>query len=276
MRVIEGFFCIPNPILSITYRRAIQARKRVAEALSLVVRERRMERERGITKNDMLAALFESDGDGSGIGFSDDEIVDFLVSLLVAGYDTTSTTITLAVKFLTDTPLALAQLKQEHDEIWAKKTASVSLEWEDYKSMPFTQCVINETLRVSNIISGVFRRTMTDVDIKGYTIPKGSKVFTSLRAVHLDQENFKDARVFNPWRWQKPLDSSNFMPFGGGPRRCPGHELARVALSVFLHHLVTRFSWEPAEEDKLVFFPTTRTQKRYPIIVQRRSCVKTR
>ncbi|GJY97665.1 cytochrome P450 90A1-like protein [Tanacetum coccineum] len=164
-------------------------------------------------------------------------------------------------------------LYEEHDEIRAKKTASVSLKWEDYKSMAFTQCVINETLRVSNIISGVFRRTMTDVDIKGYTIPKGLKVFTSLRAVHLDQENFKDARVFNPWRWQKCLDSSTFMPFGGGPRRCPGHELARVALSVFLHHLVTRFSWEPAEEDKLVFFPTTRTQKRYPIIVQRRSCV---
>ncbi|GKA77126.1 cytochrome P450 90A1-like protein [Tanacetum coccineum] len=157
---------------------------------------------------------------------------------------------------------------EEHDEIRAKKTASVSLKWEDYKSMAFTQCVINETLRVSNIISGVFRRTMTDVDIKGYTIPKGLKVFTSLRAVHLDQENFKDARVFNPWRWQKCLDSSTFMPFGGGPRRCPGHELARVALSVFLHHLVTRFSWAPAEEDKLVFFPTTRTQKRYPIIVQ--------
>ncbi|KAL8199806.1 hypothetical protein R6Q57_013374 [Mikania cordata] len=270
MRVIEGFFCIPSPMFSITYRRAIQARERVAEALSVVVRERRIERERGIVKNDMLAALFDSDCDGGRVGFNDAEIVDFLVSLLVAGYDTTSTTMTLAVKFLTDTPLALAQLKEEHDEIRAKKTDSVPLEWEDYKSMPFTQCVINETLRVSNIISGVFRRTITDVDIKGYKIPRGSKVFASLRAVHLDQENFKDARVFYPWRWQKISNPTNFMPFGGGPRRCPGYELARVALSVFLHHFVTRFSWEPAEDDKLVFFPTTRTQKQYPIIVRRR------
>ncbi|KAD6796520.1 hypothetical protein E3N88_07416 [Mikania micrantha] len=129
-------------MLSITYRRAIQARERVAEALSVVVRERRIERERGIVKNDMLAALFDSDCDDGGVGFNDAEIVDFLVSLLVAGYDTTSTTMTLAVKFLTDTPLALAQLKEEHDEIRAKKTDSVPLEWEDYKSMPFTQCVI--------------------------------------------------------------------------------------------------------------------------------------
>ncbi|KAM0039128.1 putative cytochrome P450 [Helianthus debilis subsp. tardiflorus] len=267
MRVIEGFFCIPIPMFSITYRRAIKARERVAEEFSLVVKERRRESERGMKKNDMLAALFDSGGDGGG----DEEIVDFLMSLLVAGYDTTSTTMTLAVKFLTDTPLALAQLKKEQDEIRVRKTDSGPLEWEDYKSMPFTQCVINETLRVSNIISGVFRRTMTDVDIKGYRIPKGSKVFTSLRAVHLGQENFNDARVFDPWRWQKSSNPTNFMPFGGGPRRCPGNELARVALSVFLHHLVTRFSWEPAEDDKLVFFPTTRTQKRYPIIVKRRS-----
>ncbi|KAM7499364.1 hypothetical protein LguiA_023778 [Lonicera macranthoides] len=309
MLVIEGFFSIPLPLFSITYRRAIQARRKVAEALMLVVRERRGESERGERKNDMLGALLDGDGDGGGGGFSNEEIVDFLVALLVAGYETTSTIMTLAVKFLTETPLALAQLKleamartclwescgddfeessdgargasvdffstlEEHDEIRRKKGETEGLVWEDYKSMPFTQCVVNETLRVANIISGVFRRAMTDVNIKGYTIPKGWKVFASLRAVHLDQDHFKDARTFNPWRWQNNSAATSsvnvFTPFGGGPRRCPGSELARVELSVFLHHLVTRFSWVPAENDKLVFFPTTRTQKRYPIIVERR------
>nr|DAD26336.1 TPA_asm: hypothetical protein HUJ06_027804 [Nelumbo nucifera] len=55
----------------------------------------------------------------------------------------------------------------------------------------------------------------------------------------------------------------------------PGYELARVEISVFLHHLVTRFSWAPANEDKLVFFLTTRTLKRYPINVQRRRKIAT-
>lgn len=78
----------------------------MAEALSLVVRQRRTKSEAGKRRNDMLAALFTADD-----GFSDEEIVDFLVALLVAGYETTSTIMTLAVKFLTETPLALAQLK---------------------------------------------------------------------------------------------------------------------------------------------------------------------
>nr|AKJ26126.1 CYP13-1 [Gentiana rigescens]AKJ26127.1 CYP13-2 [Gentiana rigescens] len=276
MLVIEGFFTVPWPILSSTYRRAITARKKVAEALSPVVRERRRERkEGGEKKEDMLAAMLDEDGSGGGL--SDEEIVDFLLALLVAGYDTTSTIMTLAIKYLTETPRALAQLKEEHDGIRAKKDELEALNWEDYKSMPFTQCVVNEALRITNIISGVFRRTMEDVNIKGYIIPKGWKVFASMRAVHLSHDHFKDPRSFYPWRWQQMNNSTTipntFTPFGGGPRRCPGYELARVVLSVFLHHMVTTFSWEAAEEDQIVYFPTTRTKKRYPILVQRRDIV---
>ncbi|XP_027332727.1 cytochrome P450 90A1-like isoform X3 [Abrus precatorius] len=270
--VIEGFFTLPLPLFSTTYRRAIKARTKVAEALTLIVRQRRNESVMGERKNDMLGALLTS-----GYHFSDEQIVDFMLALLVAGYETTSTIMTLAVKFLTETPLALAQLKEEHDQIRAKKSYSEApLEWTDYKSMAFTQCVVNETLRMANIIGGIFRRAMTDINIKGYTIPKGWKVFASFRAVHLNPDHFKEARTFNPWRWQvnnsaEATSPGNvYTPFGGGPRLCPGYELARVVLSVFLHRIVTRYSWFPAEEDKLVFFPTTRTQKRYPIIVKRR------
>ncbi|KAL9226722.1 hypothetical protein vseg_002500 [Gypsophila vaccaria] len=270
--VIEGFFTIPLPFFSTTYTRAIKARTKVAEALGLLVRERRKESEGGERKNDILGALLDEEVEGGRL--SDEVIVDFLVSLLVAGYETTSTVMTLAVKFLTETPLALAQLKAEQDSIRAQKGDNEALVWSDYKSMPFTQCVISETLRVANVIGGIFRRTTSDVHIRGYTIPKGWKVFASFRAVHMDDQYFKDARSFNPWRWQSDAGSTCppgvFSPFGGGPRLCPGYEIARVSVSVFLHHLVTKYSWEPAEEDKLVFFPTTRTQKRLPLNVKRR------
>lgn len=86
----------------------MKARTKVAEALNLVVRERRKAKEEGEEekKNDMLAALLDS-----GDNFSDEQIVDFILALLVAGYETTSTIMTLAIKFVTETPLALAQLR---------------------------------------------------------------------------------------------------------------------------------------------------------------------
>ncbi|KAH7672928.1 Cytochrome P450 E-class group I protein [Dioscorea alata] len=288
--VIEGFFSIPLALpcflsSSTTYGRALRARNKVAEALREVLRKRREEKQmrdrdeyeseqQRQKKRDMVEELLEAEAGG----LSEDEMVDFILALLVAGYETTSTIMTLAVKFLTENPPALALLLEEHDSIRAKKLhESEPLDWTDYKSMPFTQCVINETLRVANIISGVFRRAVTDVHFKGYTIPKGCMVFSSFRAVHLDQNHYEDARTFNPWRWQDkdvPLQTSAgaciFTPFGGGPRLCPGYELARVEISVFLHHLLTRFRWEAAEKDRLVFFPTTRTLKGYPINVRPR------
>ncbi|KAJ6835755.1 cytochrome P450 90A1 [Iris pallida] len=274
LMLIDGFFSVPLPsFLSstsfTTYGRAIRARKKVAEALRGVIRKRREEMMIMMMRprppsSDMLDELMEAEE-----GFTEEEMVDFLLALLVAGYETTPTIMTLVVKFLTENPPALDTLKEEHDGIRARKKQE-SLDWTDYKSMPFTQCVINETLRVANIVSGVFRRAMTDVHYKGYTIPKGCKVFASFRAVHLDPENFTDARTFNPWRWQKGNGNGIFTPFGGGPRLCPGYDLARLEISVFLHHFVTRFSWDVAEKDKLVHFPTTRTLKGYPIIVRPR------
>ncbi|CAL4995646.1 unnamed protein product [Urochloa decumbens] len=286
VKLIDGFFSIPFPFAHLlpftTYGQALKARKKVAGALREVI-SRRMdeklvdraadsEEDEKIEKKDMVQELLEAE-DGS---FSVEEMVDFCLSLLVAGYETTSVLMTLAVKFLTETPTALAQLKEEHENIRDIKGKDQPLEWSDYKSMPFTQCVINETLRVANLISGVFRRANTDIQFKDYTIPKGCKIFASFRAVHLNTEHYENARTFDPWRWQSKnklqnaVGASLFTPFGGGPRLCPGYELARVVVSVFLHHLVTRFSWEEAEEDRIVFFPTTRTLKGYPINLRRR------
>ncbi|CAN6443048.1 unnamed protein product [Victoria cruziana] len=169
VQVIEGFFSLPIPLFFTTYGRALKARSRVADALRAIVEERREEQARTCRaeeetkkrrKNDMMEALLQE-------GLSDEEIVDFLLALLVAGYETTSTLMTLTVKFLSENPLALAKLKEEHEEILRRKQGSQTLEWSDYKSMSFTQCVINESLRIANIIGGVFRRAVCDVQVKG-------------------------------------------------------------------------------------------------------------
>lgn len=138
--------------------------------------------------------------------------------------------------------------------------------------------VITETLRMGNIIIGVMRKAMKDVEIKGYLIPKGWCVFAYFRSVHLDENHYDWPYKFNPWRWQvrrqaskgpticlllfifccflnfsflsngmggafqdKDMSSCSFTPFGGGQRLCPGLDLARLEASIFLHHFVTQF-----------------------------------
>eukprot|EP01018_Ginkgo_biloba_P022148 Gb_30635 [translate_table: standard] len=111
--------------------------------------------------------------------------------------------------------------------------------------MPFTQCVINETLRLSNITQGFLRETMEDVKVKGYLIPKGWGIFGLPMGVHLEEKYYAAALTFDPWRWQTNEQVSNnialLMPFGGGPRLCPGAQLAILEVALFLHHFVTRF-----------------------------------
>jgi 3-epi-6-deoxocathasterone 23-monooxygenase len=95
---------------------------------------------------------------------------------------------------------------------------------------------------MGNVIIGVMRKAMKDVEIKGYVIPKGWCFLAYLRSVHLDKLYYESPYKFNPWRWQeRDMNTSSFSPFGGGQRLCPGLDLARLETSVFLHHLVTRF-----------------------------------
>ncbi|KAF6144111.1 hypothetical protein GIB67_004784 [Kingdonia uniflora] len=143
--------------------------------------------------------------------------------------------------------------------------------WTDYISLPFTQNVINETLRMGNIINAVWRKALKDIEIKGYLIPKEWCVLASFGSVHMDDKNYENPCQFDPWRWQKKQEQSgttskNFTPFGGGQRLCPGLELSRLEVSIFLHHLVTRYRWM-AEEDFIVNFPTVKMKHKMLITV---------
>ncbi|URD86565.1 cytochrome P450 [Musa troglodytarum] len=97
---------------------------------------------------------------------------------------------------------------------------------------------------MGNIISGIMRKAMKDVEVKGHLIPKGWCVFAYFRSVHLDDHLYEEAYCFNPWRWKgKDTGTCGFTPFGGGRRLCPGLDLARLEASIFLHHLVTGFTY---------------------------------
>ncbi|XP_006838682.2 cytochrome P450 90D2 [Amborella trichopoda] len=270
---IAGLMSLPFNLPGTRLRKSLQAKKRIMKLVRQIIEEKRKKRKQGLNPMDDVIDVLINDSqqdaqeEGNEIEMKDDlSMANTVIDMMIPGEDSVPVLITLALKFLTDNPTALQQMREENLKLKRLKAqAGEKLCWTDYMSLSFTQNVITETLRIGNIINAVMRKALKDVEIKGYLIPKGWCVLTSFRAVHLDEENFSNPYQFNPWRWKdKEAGGFTFTPFGGGYRLCPGIELSRLEAAVFLHHFVTSFSWV-AEEDSIVNFPTVRMKCGLPL-----------
>ncbi|KAK2990444.1 hypothetical protein RJ640_011192 [Escallonia rubra] len=274
---IKGLICLPIKLPGTRLYKSLKAKERLLKMVRKIVEDRKMAMERSEDKglpNDAVDVLLRDTGESNEKQerLPLDFISGNIVEMMIPGEDSVPMVMTLAVKYLSDSPLALARLVDENMELKRNKAGSCEeYAWTDYMSLAFTQNVISETLRMANIINAVWRKALKDVEIKGYFIPKGWCVLASFSSVHMDEGNYDNPYQFNPWRWEKTaggssVNSNTFTPFGGGQRLCPGLELSRLEISIFLHHLVTTYRWV-AEEDDIVTFPTVKMKRKLPITI---------
>lgn len=180
---------------------------------------------------------------------NEDFAVDMVSTLLFASIYTLAAIIAITFKSLHENPEVVHALKEENQAILKNwKDGNSRLTWEECKSLRFTTQVTNEIFRISNAAIGVFRTTLMDAQVNGYTIPAGWIVIVNPMALHLNAEVFEDPLKFNPWRWMDETKRStllkNFMPFGAGMRVCPGAEYSKAVVTLLLHVLVTEYIWE--------------------------------
>ncbi|GLJ24779.1 hypothetical protein SUGI_0473770 [Cryptomeria japonica] len=258
--------CLPVRIPGTTFYKGLEARKYILNKIYEIMGERRKHPE--VVHNDLLSKFLKEDPP-----LSDEFVAETLLFLLFAGHETVSRSMAMSIMFLTECPQAVKQLQDEHDQI-LRSNGNQKLSWEDYKSMKFTQHVINESLRLGNVGQYVLRESTQDIEINGYQFPKGLTFLLFLSGVHTDEKNYAEASKFNPWRWEScdygVSNSPMFMPFGGGPRLCPGHNLARLEMSLFLHHFVSKFRWNPLMRDRISYFPFPHIVNGLPIQIYSR------
>ncbi|GLJ36135.1 hypothetical protein SUGI_0724880 [Cryptomeria japonica] len=252
---------IPINIPGSPFSKGIKARKTLHKKINECIKERKEHPE--VVRSDLLTHLLKE------AAFPEEVIAELILSLFFASYETSSKALTFAIKFLTDSPRALKEMRAEHDAL-VHLRGNGKLTWDDYASMNFTHCVIKETLRLGNVAPAVFRETAQDIKTKDFVIPKGWAVLVLLNSTHLDEKNYPEALTFNPWRWQHepPLELSKdpwFLCFGGGARFCPGYQFAKLEMALFLHCFITKFRWEAVEEDHLHYFPYTYMVKGLPL-----------
>ncbi|XP_048607766.1 cytochrome P450 708A2 [Brassica napus] len=209
--------------------------------------------------NDFLeTALEELEKEGSSV--NEDVVVSLIFTLSGITQDTTSKAICMVVKFISENPKVLVELKREHAAILANREHKEGgVTWEEFRhKMTFTNMVIHESLRMTNLAPIMFRKVVKDVEIKGYTIPAGWIVMVIPSVVHFDPEIYDNPFEFNPWRWEgKELRSGSktFMVFGAGARQCAGSEYARLQISLFIHHLVTTYDFSLSKDCEVIRVP---------------------
>lgn len=265
-KFIAGVVSVPIKLPGTTFYRSLQSRGRMVEMIEEIIRER----EKGLgseeESKDILGVLMKSKEEEEKMPL--EVITDNIVSFFFPAEDSVAMLMTLAVKYISECPKALLQLREENVNL-LERNKGRKLSWRHYlMQLPFTHNVLSETLRLGNIVKGVIRKALVDVHVKGFVIPKGWNVFPFFRGVHLDEAIYLDAHQFNPWRWQEKVSLSHYTPFGGGPRYCAGIDIARLEAVVFLHHLVTKYEWELGEKDTVTNFPFVKLAKRLPIKIR--------
>ncbi|GAA0166918.1 oxygenase [Lithospermum erythrorhizon] len=234
----KGYNSMPINLPGTLFHKAMKARKELAQILAKIISDRR---ETYQIHNDLLGSFM-----GDKEGLTDEQIADNIIGVIFAARDTTASVLTWILKFLGDNPCVLEAVTNEQEEIIREKEEcgeEMVLSWSDTKKMPITKRVIQETLRVASILSFTFREAVEDVEFEGYLIPKGWKVMPLFRNIHHSPENFADPEKFDPSRFEVSPKPNTFMPFGSGTHACPGNELAKLEMLVFVHHLTTKYRW---------------------------------
>mmetsp|Transcript_37746 Transcript_37746/g.52417 ORF Transcript_37746/g.52417 Transcript_37746/m.52417 type:complete len:495 (+) Transcript_37746:238-1722(+) len=242
--LIAGLFSVPINYSWTLYGKSLKARKEIVSRLGAIITERR--NNPNVKKDDLLEVLLKHPTKEGQEPLSDEQIIDVLINLLFAGFDTVAVTLTYILKHLAENRETLPQLYEEN--VAAAKKAKLrsgdgDLNWEDVQGLKYTECVINECLRLSPPVLGNFREVLEDINFNGILIPKGWSLVYDVSYMHTSEEYFQDPLKFFPMRFMVNPNPAHFLPFGGGLRMCIGWQFAMLEMKLFLHHLVTNFDW---------------------------------
>ena len=185
----------------------------------------------------LLEAMLVARDEGEA-HFHDDEIFGNVFTMLLAGEDTTANTLAWAMHFLTERPDVQAAMQTEVDTVLGG--ATMLHDFAQSRQLAYVEAVAYETMRLKPVAPILGLETNADVEVDGLQIPRATSIILPTRPGVLQEHNFPQAEAFQPERWlaeppSRPTDVHKaFMPFGSGPRLCPGRSLALLEMKIAL------------------------------------------
>ncbi len=211
-------------------------RNRIDKALYALIAERRLDPDIG-EREDVLSMLIQARDEG-GNAMTDEELRDELITLLLAGHETTATALAWAVELLLSNPDTLDALRADLPN------------GDDYLNAG-----IHETMRLRPPLPLFDRMVCEPIEVLGHEIPVGSVMACNIVRVHRRPDLYPDPLAFRPERFlESPPETYGWLPFGGGVRRCLGAAFALYEMRIVLRMVVERTQPEPSDIDPMRYF----------------------
>jgi cytochrome P450 len=240
---------VPTP-LNLRIERAIRRLERI---LMTVIAARRAS---GLDRGDLLSMLLQAQDEESGRQMSDQQLRDEMMTLFLAGHETTANTMAWTWVLLSGHPDAEARLHVELDLVLGNRLPTVA----DLPRLKYTESVVNETLRFYPTVWVIGREALEPVKLGGYLIPAGTTVFMPQWVIHRDGRWFDDPEAFRPERWadglMQRIHRYAYFPFGGGPRICIGNNFALMETTLILATIAQQYRLKLAADAKIALLPT--------------------
>jgi cytochrome P450 len=226
----------------------------VRALIESIIVEARRELERDPARAEQPKTLLEAmivsqDEEDASQRFSNDEIVGNVMTLLLAGEDTTSNTLSWMLHYMAHEPEVQRRLREEADALLGE--ARVAPRYEDVAKLVYAAAVTQETLRMRSAAPVLFMEPTRDTQLGDIAVPAGHWVFCLTRYCATSEASFRDAQRFAPERWLGDAadggahDTRAQLAFGGGPRTCPGRSLALFECAMAASMIARNFVVEP-------------------------------
>jgi cytochrome P450 len=188
--------------------------------------------------DDLVTMLLEAQQEAPG-EVTDEQIRDEVMTMLLAGHDTTALTLTYAFHLLAENPTRRARLQTELDTVLGDREPTFA----DLGALTYTGWVVSESMRLYPPVYAIWRTPTEPVRLAGYDIPVESVVMLPQWALHRDERWFENSETFRPERWADPTHPDYaYFPFGGGPRVCVGNRFALMEAKLVLAAIAS--SWD--------------------------------
>ncbi|KKD38260.1 cytochrome P450 [Limnoraphis robusta] len=249
----QGLFTLPLRLPGTKFNQAINCRTKLLNQIETIIRQRQQQTEPG---EDALGLLLQAKDD-DGKSLSVEELKDQILTLLFAGHETLTSSITAFCLLLAQHPDVLAKAKLEQQQIQLTEPIT----FEQLKAMQYLDQVIKEVLRFIPPVGGAFREVIETCEFNGFTLPKGWSVLYQVGRTHQDQTLYNEPENFDPDRFSPEKTEEQpygYIPFGGGMRECLGKEFAKLEMKILATMLLREYEWEllPNQDLEMTVTPT--------------------